>query len=159
MGLVRCGAYGACVHHHPDCSVDWAFWYLLLIPPKSTSGEGNTGTATAIVILRVNVMTFFVTQWFGLGCGMKSPLLVCVMRSMRIDVGVTFTMRPYSRTPLLMNEQICPMYSLACLEFVMRISVVVVVVAIIVLLCLLLVCNLISIWIHFDFSIYIFYSI
>jgi hypothetical protein len=58
---------------------------------------------------------------------------------------------------LLMNEQICPMYSLACLEFVMRISVVVV--AIIVLLCLLLVCNLISIWIHFDFSIYIFYSI
>jgi len=111
-------------YHHPfDCSVDWAFWYLLLIPPKSTSGEGNTGTAAviAIVILRVNVITFFVVKWFGLGWGMKSPLLVCVMRSMRIDVGVTFTMRPYSRMPLLMNEQIAPMYSLACLEVVMRV--------------------------------------
>jgi len=108
-----------CGYHHPDCSIDWAFWYLLLIPPKSTSGEGNTGVT--IVILRVNVITLLVTEFFWLGCGMKSPLLVCVMRSMRIDVGVTFTMRPYSRTPLLMNEQIFPTCSLACLEVVMRV--------------------------------------
>jgi len=120
--IVLCnGCYADAVYHHPDCSIDWAFWYLLLIPPKSTSGEGNTGVGVEIVILRVNVMTFFVTQWFGLGCRMKSPSAVCVMRSMRIDVGVTFTMRPYSRTPLLMNEQIAPMWSLACLEVVMRV--------------------------------------
>ena len=118
--MVLYGSGAVTGYHHPDCSVDCSFGYLLLIPPKSTSGEWNTAAGIAIVIFRVNVMTFFVTQWFGLGCGMKSPLLVCIMRSMRIDVGVTFTMRPYSRIPLLMNEQISPMCWLASLEVVMR---------------------------------------
>ena len=50
--------FGAVYHHPFDCS----FGYLLLIPPKSTSGEWNTAAGIAIVIFRVNVMTFFVTQ-------------------------------------------------------------------------------------------------
>ena len=104
-------------HNHPVD--DSAFGYLLLIPPRR-SDDSVAVTVAAIVILRVNVMTLLVTEFFWLGCRMKSPSAVCCMRSMRIDVGVTYTMRPYSFTPLLMNEQTSPMCSLACLEDVMR---------------------------------------
>lgn len=103
-----------------DHTVDSVLGYLLLIPPRSDS----SAAAATIVILRENVMTLLVTEFFWLGCRMKSPSVVCCMRSMRIDVAVTFTMRPYSWTPLLMNEQTFPMCSLACLEDVMRVQVV-----------------------------------
>jgi hypothetical protein len=39
---------------------------------------------------------------------------------MRIDVDVTLTIRPYSRTPLLTNVQICPSIRRASLGVVMR---------------------------------------
>ena len=73
--------------------------------------EAVVGTAT-VSILRENVITFFVVVFFWLGCRMNSPLAVFCMRSMRIDVAVTFTIRPYSNFPLHLKTQIVPMMAL-----------------------------------------------
>ena len=72
------------------------------------------GLVETSVMLRENLRTLFVVRWWGMGCGMNSPLRVCVMRSIRIPVGVTFTMRPYSVSPLLANAHVRPMQSVAC---------------------------------------------
>jgi len=54
---------GACYHNH---SVDSALGYLLLIPPRRSDDSVVAAVAAmdsdAIVILRVNVMTFFVVK-------------------------------------------------------------------------------------------------
>ena len=45
---------------------------------------------------------FLVVRFCDMGCGMNSPLRVCVMRSMHITVVVGLTIRPYSHIPLLL---------------------------------------------------------
>ena len=101
-------------HYKTDC----AFGYLRLIPPCNTNcltvaevAEAAEVVAT-ISILRENVITFFVVLFFWLGCRMNSPLAVFCMRSMRIDVAVTFTIRPYSNFPLHLKTQIVPTMAL-----------------------------------------------
>ena len=105
-----------------------------MIPPRNSGATvtvasvvvavavASAATATAGVILRENVMTFLVTEFSWLGCRMNSPEAVCCTRSMRMDVDVTLTIRPYSRTPLLINVQICPSIRRASLGVVMRLT-------------------------------------
>ena len=103
-------------HYKTDC----AFGYLRLIPPCNTNcltvaEVAETAAAEVVAtisILRENVITFFVVLFFWLGCRMNSPLAVFCMRSIRIDVAVTFTIRPYSNLPLHLNTQIVPMMAL-----------------------------------------------